>query len=71
VSIGRALINDPAIILADEPTGDLDSRSSQEVMALLRYSNKTFSQTLILITHDETVAAQADRVLTIEDGRLK
>ncbi|GHV44427.1 ABC transporter ATP-binding protein [Clostridia bacterium] len=70
VSIGRALINDPAIILADEPTGNLDSKSSLEIMELLKFSNKRFNQTLILITHDEKVALQADRVITIEDGRL-
>ena len=71
VSIGRALINDPAIILADEPTGNLDSKSSFEIMELLKFSNKRFHQTLILITHDEKVALQADRIITIADGRVK
>ncbi|MDR0883736.1 MAG: ABC transporter ATP-binding protein [Oscillospiraceae bacterium] len=70
VSVGRALINDPAIILADEPTGNLDRKSGGEVMELLKYSNKHFGQTLILITHDERIALQADRVITIEDGRI-
>lgn len=71
VSIGRALINDPAIILADEPTGNLDSQSAKALMDLLKHSNKAFNQTLILITHDDRVAAQADRIITIEDGRIK
>lgn len=71
VSIGRALINDPAIILADEPTGNLDSQSAKALMDLLKQSNKLFNQTLILITHDDRVAAQADRIITIEDGRIK
>jgi putative ABC transport system ATP-binding protein len=70
VSIGRALINDPAIILADEPTGNLDSKSSREIMDLLKLSNKKFNQTLILITHDEKIALQADRVITIGDGHI-
>jgi putative ABC transport system ATP-binding protein len=70
VSIGRALINDPALILADEPTGNLDSKSSREIMDLLKLSNKKFSQTLLVITHDESVALQADRVITISDGRI-
>lgn len=70
VSIGRALINDPAFILADEPTGNLDSRNSQEIVDLLKYSNKKYNQTLIVITHDEKVALQADRVIAIEDGRI-
>lgn len=71
VSIGRALINDPALILADEPTGNLDSKSGIEVIELLKYSNKHFGQTLLLITHDERIALQADRIFVVEDGRLK
>ena len=70
VSIGRALISNPAIILADEPTGNLDSKSSAEVMELFRTANKTYRQTLIIITHDPNIALQADRVLMIEDGRI-
>ncbi|WP_117168899.1 ABC transporter ATP-binding protein [Paraliobacillus sediminis] len=70
VSIGRALINNPAIILADEPTGNLDSKNSNEIMELLKMFNKTYNQTLIVITHDERIAAQADRVISIEDGRI-
>lgn len=68
VSIGRALMNAPSIVLADEPTGNLDSKNSQEIVDLLKYSNKTYNQTLIVITHDENIAIQADRVITIEDG---
>lgn len=70
VSIGRALMNMPAIVLADEPTGNLDSRNSQEIVSLLKYSNRTYEQTLIMITHDENIALQADRIITIEDGRI-
>ena len=70
VSIGRALMNAPAVVLADEPTGNLDSKNSQEIMALLRDSNRRYGQTLIVITHDENIALQADRILTIEDGRI-
>ena len=70
VSIGRSLINDPALILADEPTGNLDSQSSQEVMDLLKFANKQYNQTLIVITHDEKIALQADRIITISDGKL-
>ena len=70
VSIGRALMNAPAVVLADEPTGNLDSRNSQEIMSLLRLSNKKYDQTLIVITHDENIALQADRILAIEDGRI-
>ena len=70
VSIGRALINNPAIVLADEPTGNLDSKSGEEVMGLLKLSNKKYHQTIILITHDLEIAAQADRVITIEDGKI-
>lgn len=70
VSIGRALMNQPALVLADEPTGNLDSRNSEEIIQLLQYFNKTFRQTLIMITHNEDIALQADRILSIEDGRL-
>lgn len=70
VSIGRALMNAPAVVLADEPTGNLDSKSSQEIVELLKLSNKQYGQTLIVITHDESIALQADRILTIEDGRI-
>lgn len=70
VSIGRALINNPAIILADEPTGNLDSKASEEVMNLLKLSNKKYHQTIILITHDLDIATQADRVITFEDGKI-
>jgi len=70
VSIGRALINDPAIILADEPTGNLDSKSSQEIMDLLKLSNKKYNQTLLVITHDEGIALQADRIITLRDGLI-
>ncbi len=70
VSIGRALMNAPAVVLADEPTGNLDSRNSQEIMALLKASNRKYGQTLLVITHDESIALQADRILAIEDGRI-
>ncbi|MCI6156936.1 MAG: ABC transporter ATP-binding protein [Peptoniphilaceae bacterium] len=70
VSIGRALMNAPAIVLADEPTGNLDSRNSQEIIELLKLSNQKYNQTLLLITHDENIALQAHRILTIEDGRI-
>lgn len=70
VSIGRALISNPAIILADEPTGNLDSHNSDEIMDLLKLFNKTFNQTLIIITHDERIALQADRIISIEDGKV-
>ena len=70
VSIGRALINHPAIILADEPTGNLDSKNGEEIMDFLKLSNRKYNQTLILITHDEKVALQADRIITIEDGKI-
>ena len=70
VSVGRALINDPAIILADEPTGNLDSKSSAEIIELLKFSNKRYGQTLIVITHDEKIALQADRIIALEDGRI-
>ncbi|PRO66402.1 ABC transporter ATP-binding protein [Alkalicoccus urumqiensis] len=68
VSIGRALISHPTVMLADEPTGNLDSRNSHEIMDLLKMFNKTFNQTLVVITHDEQIALQADRVIAIEDG---
>jgi len=70
VSIGRALISNPTIMLADEPTGNLDSKNSNEIIDLLKMFNKTFNQTLIIITHDERIALQADRIITIEDGRV-
>lgn len=70
VSIGRALINNPALVLADEPTGNLDSRNSNEIIELLKLSNKRYNQTLIVITHDESIALQADRIISIEDGRI-
>lgn len=70
VSIARALIANPAIILADEPTGNLDSKNSKEIIDLLKLFNKTYNQTLIVITHDERIALQADRVISIEDGNL-
>ncbi len=70
VSIGRALMNAPAVVLADEPTGNLDSKNSQEIVELLKLSNKKYEQTLIIITHDERIALQADRILSIEDGRI-
>ncbi|MFD1065589.1 ABC transporter ATP-binding protein [Oceanobacillus locisalsi] len=68
VSIGRALISNPSIILADEPTGNLDSKNSKEIIDLLKLFNKTYHQTLVVITHDERIALQADRVISIEDG---
>lgn len=71
VSIGRAIITNPAIILADEPTGNLDSKHSSEIIDLLKMFNKTYKQTLIVITHDERIALQADRIISIEDGRIK
>ena len=70
VSIGRAMINDPAFILADEPTGNLDSKTSQEIIELLKYTNQKYHQTLLLITHDEKIALQADRIITIGDGKI-
>lgn len=70
VSIGRALMNAPAVVLADEPTGNLDSKNSQEIVELLKYSNQKFNQTLIVITHDENIALQADRIIAIEDGKI-
>ncbi len=70
VSIGRAMINHPAVILADEPTGNLDSKAGEEIVNLLKLSNKQYNQTVIVITHDPDIARQADRVITIEDGKL-
>lgn len=70
VSIGRAIINNPSIMLADEPTGNLDSKASEEIISLLRLSNKKYNQTVIVITHDEKIALEADRVITIDDGRI-
>lgn len=70
VSIGRALMNSPAVILADEPTGNLDSKNSREIVELLKSSNQKYNQTLIVITHDENIALQADRIIAIEDGRI-
>jgi putative ABC transport system ATP-binding protein len=70
VSIGRALINSPALVLADEPTGNLDSKNSADIIELLRMSNKKYNQTLILVTHDQQTALKADRVISIEDGRI-
>lgn len=70
VAIGRALINNPALLLADEPTGNLDSENSREIIALLRKFNKEFNQTVIMITHDEKIALSADRIIAIEDGKI-
>ena len=70
VSIGRALIYHPSLLLADEPTGNLDSKSSHEIMELLEISNKRYGQTIIMITHDESLAMHADRIITIEDGKI-
>ncbi|MGM9520928.1 MAG: ABC transporter ATP-binding protein [Oscillospiraceae bacterium] len=71
VSIGRALMNAPAVVLADEPTGNLDSKNSQEIVDLLKLSNRKYDQTLIVITHDENIALQADRIIAIEDGQIR
>lgn len=70
VSIGRSLISNPSIILADEPTGNLDSKNSKEILDLLKASNKKYNQTVILITHDNDIALQADRIIKIEDGKI-
>lgn len=70
VSIGRALMNKPSIVLADEPTGNLDQENSKEIIDLLKYSSQYLKQTVILITHDESIALQADRIIKIEDGRI-
>lgn len=69
-SIGRALMTSPLVVLADEPTGNLDSKNSQEIIQLLKASNKKYNQTLIVITHDENIALQADRIIAIEDGGI-
>lgn len=69
-SIGRALMTSPLVVLADEPTGNLDSKNSQEIIQLLKTSNKKYNQTLIVITHDENIALQADRIIAIEDGEI-
>ncbi len=71
VSIGRALVNHPALMLADEPTGNLDSENSREIVSLLRHFNKELNQTVIIITHDEKIALSADRIISIEDGKIK
>ena len=70
VAIGRAIITNPSIILADEPTGNLDPKNSKEIIDYLKYSNKKYAQTIILVTHDESIALQADRIIKIEDGRI-
>lgn len=70
VSIGRALMNAPAVVLADEPTGNLDSKNSKEIVELLKVSNEKYGQTLLVITHDESIALQADRILSIDDGKI-
>lgn len=71
VSIGRALMNAPSLVLADEPTGNLDSKNSKEIVDLLKLTQRRYKQTLIMITHDETIAMQADRIIVIEDGQIK
>lgn len=71
VSIGRALINSPALVLADEPTGNLDSKNSAEIIELLKYSNQNYNQTLLVITHDENIALQAHRIISLADGRIE
>ena len=70
MAIGRAIINNPSIILADEPTGNLDSKSSKEIIELLKKSNKKYNQTILLITHDMSIAEQADRIIKIQDGKI-
>ena len=70
VSIGRAIKNDPALLLADAPTGNLDSKASEEIISLLKLSNKKYNQTVIVITHDEKIALEADRIITIDDGKI-
>ena len=71
VSIGRALMNRPAVLLADEPTGNLDSKNSREILDLLKESNKQYNQTLIMITHDMNIAKEADRIIWVEDGKVR
>lgn len=68
--IARALINNPAILLADEPTGNLDSKSTEEIMSILKMSNRDFNQTIIMITHNLEIAKEADRIITIQDGKI-
>lgn len=70
-SIGRAMITNPSIILADEPTGNLDTKSSEEIVDLLKKSNRDYKQTIIMITHNIEIAKQADRIITLEDGKIK
>ena len=70
VSIGRALINNPSILLADEPTGNLDSNASKEIVDIFKYYNKTYKQTILLVTHDEKIALQADRIIKLKDGKI-
>lgn len=70
VSIGRALLHAPALLLADEPTGNLDKKNSQDIMELIKYSNRKYKQTTLLVTHDESIALQADRIIRMEDGRI-
>ena len=70
VSIGRALINEPAFILADEPTGNLDSKTSREILDILKFTNQKYKQTILLVTHDEKIALQANRIITIGDGKI-
>ena len=70
VAIGRALVNNPAIILADEPTGNLDSKASSEIIDLLKFSSKKYNQTILLVTHDEKIAEEADRIIEISDGKI-
>ena len=70
VSIGRAMMNEPALMLADEPTGNVDSKASEEIVSLLKLSNKKYNQTVIIITHDEKIALEADRIITIDDGKI-
>ena len=70
VSIGRALINEPSILLADEPTGNLDSTASKEIIDIFKYYNKEYNQTILLVTHDEKIAEQADRIIRLKDGKI-
>lgn len=70
VSIGRAIMNEPAIMLADEPTGNLDSKASEEIISLLKLYNKKYKQTVVIITHDDKIALEADRIITIDDGKI-
>lgn len=70
VSIGRALINEPAFILADEPTGNLDSKTSREILDILKFTNQKYKQTILLVTHDEKIALKANRIITIGDGQI-